>query len=128
MLEIKVSTKVNGAWTDLPVPEALTEKIAMLTELAGSESVIKITTSQTTHFLCGTEEIRQSMAKVQANKVPPGAAVCMTMTDAHKMIEHDPEKYCFSIQLFSTKEHVVEMFPPMPAGKGWVKDPQETGK
>src|SRR6185369_17479433 len=104
MLEINVSTKVGNKWESLPVPAELSKRIEMMKELAGSETVIKITTSNTMHFLCGTEDLRNKQAKALASKIPPSAAVCMTMAEAHMLLETNPEAYCVSIQLYSDRK------------------------
>lgn len=110
MLKITTRIRIDDAWEDIVTPDALSERIAMMEEMAGKDVVIKVETSNTELFLCGTEALAQTMAKVKKD------CVCMTLTEAHKNIEHNTEAFCVAIGVFSCKKDVDKLFPK---AEGW---------
>lgn len=113
MLEIRAQEKIKGVWTNLEIPELLSERVAAMSAMAGRDVVIEIKTSVGRTFLCGSD---QTMAVMR--KAHPTGRIVMGIRDAHDMLEYAPDKFCTTIQVFSKPEDVAVVFPPK---QGWAK-------
>lgn len=112
-MQLIVKTLVNNKWEEMPIPDAFSEKIAFLKSTAGTPTIIKLTLSYGVVFYCGTEELVVQMR----NQYPK--AIVQTAEEAHKMIEHDPVIYSYTIWRLVTPKDVKTIFPDKPE-KGWV--------
>jgi len=115
MLEITIKIKEAGAWKTMNVPDALSERITLMKQLAGTEAVIKLKTSAGETYLCGTDALVEQMHKQFEGKI------CMSLDSAHTALEYSTEHFIYAVQAFSTTTDVAIVFPDKPAdySKGW---------
>lgn len=114
MLTVEASQKIDGIWYPITIPETLSERIAAMKALAGFDCIIKLKTSATMTFLCGTNEMVEAMQK----KYPDN--VSMAVEDAVNGLEHAPLHFLVAIQAFCTDSDVKTVFPEVNDGsKGW---------
>jgi hypothetical protein len=85
--------------------------------LSGTDSVIRIETSNMVTFLCGSKDTMQAMRK----KWPTGKAI-MNIDDAYSMLQSHPDKLLITIQCFYTPAAVEMAFPEKKGGWEHLKE------
>jgi hypothetical protein len=108
-------------WETIPTPPKLSEMMALAAECVGKEVIIKIETTKTECYLCGTEELVQLMKDMKKK------SIVMTLEEAHRQLEEMPEVFCVCIQIFSTKEHLDRVFPPKPVQQAVQQEIPKSG-
>ena len=112
MMKVTARTRADGVWVDLPIPEALTDQIALLKSLYDTESVFKleivIPGGGVTIFYCCKQELVPVLEKNF-----PNASVQIAQ-DAMNMVDYAPEHYYAYIRTFCFKEDKEVLFPDMP--------------
>lgn len=113
---VTAKTKVDGKWEDLPVPDKLTDRIEMLSELAGSSSVIKMETTRATRYFCGNSYLVERMKEQFKDSVPE--PLVMECESAYNMIQYAPDTFFVSVEAFFGVADVKKVFPKAPK-EGW---------
>lgn len=119
MLKISIQVKKEGKWEKIAVPDELSSRIELMKSLTGTETIISITNDKMTCYLCGTEAIREAKQKQMGDKGL--TRICMSLEDAHRMLEVEPLTFIYALQVFSTETDKEKLFPPKPKqyDKGW---------
>ena len=121
MLTVDIKTMNNGAWSDIVVPEALTERINLIKTFAGTPTIIKIKTDKMESYLCGTPELLEQIRNKAKGAI---GKHFMEIDDAHTAIEYGTDMFIKTIQAFCYEKDVEKVFPEKPA-QGWVRPVQQ---
>lgn len=109
----------GAVWEKMPVPDALSERIALMKSLIGTQTIITVTNDKMTCYFCGTDDIRMAKHKQMADKGL--TRICQTLKDAHEQLELAPLHFLYALQAFSSEADAKIIFPDKPIiyEKGW---------
>jgi hypothetical protein len=116
MFNVTLRQKEGQDWVTVPLPDKLTDRILLLSSMAGKDMVIKIENSLCNKYLCGTQELIDAIKK----KYPE--ALVMDTESAYNLLEYQPELFFVSVETFFGPKDVERVFPEKPKidpKEGW---------